>query len=67
MPKVTEIKNKDELFILEMFNPNAAKTISNALDNGQKVEKIESLFSDGGADFVEFTVDGKNVAYINGY
>ena len=67
MPRTTEIKSTFELSMVSMSNPLASLNLIKALNEGKKVEKIESSFNDPGDDYVAFNVDGKEVCRIPGY
>jgi len=67
MPRTTEIKSTLELSMVSMSNPLASLNLIKALNEGKKVEKIESSFNDPGDDYVAFNVDGTEVCRIAGY
>lgn len=65
MPRTTKVTEPD--MILDMLYPEAAKAVREGLAKGLVVEKVESLFSDPGDDYVDFRVAGKTVVHIPGY
>ncbi len=57
-----------ELRLLTLFLTHAEiAQIKQALDDGKKVEKIETEFLDPPPEYVAIEVDGKEVCRINGF
>jgi hypothetical protein len=56
-----------DLSTVSIFNPQASLTLTEAIRDGKKVEKVESSFNDPGDDYVKFLIDGKEVYHIAGY
>jgi hypothetical protein len=57
-----------ELRMLKLFLSHAEiEQIKTALDEGQRVEKVETELLDPPPEYVAIEIDGKEVCRINGY
>jgi hypothetical protein len=57
-----------ELRLLKLFLSHAEiAKIKQALDEGRRVEKVETEFLDPPPEYVAIEIDGKEVCRINGY
>jgi hypothetical protein len=57
-----------ELSLLKLFlSHTVIEKIKQALDDGRRVEKIETELKDPGHDYTAIEIDGKEVCRINGY
>lgn len=57
-----------ELRLLTLFLSHATiAEIKQALNEGRRVEKVQTELSDAGGDYTAIEVDGKEVCRINGY
>jgi hypothetical protein len=65
--KRTPLKER-ELRLLKLFLSHAEiKQIKTALEEGRRVEKVETEFLDPPPEYVAIEIDGKEVCRINGY
>lgn len=67
MPITSLIEDDFELKLIKCFYPEAFNKLLQALEDGKKVEKIESSILDEGDDFVSFNIDGVEIFRIVGY
>lgn len=57
-----------ELSLLRLFIAHATlDKIKRALEEGRRVEKVETELLDPGTDYVAIEIDGKEVCRINGF
>jgi hypothetical protein len=57
-----------ELRLLKLFLSHAEiDQIKQAIDEGRRVEKVETEFLDPPPEYVAIEIDGKEVCRINGY
>jgi len=67
MPRTIEVKDISELTTLQILDAPAFETLKQRLEGGSKIERVESLASDPGDDYVKFLADGEEVVTIPGY
>jgi hypothetical protein len=66
MPR-TILATEQDISIVKVFNAPAATLLLEGFNEGKKIEKVESSFSDPGDDYVKFLMEGKEVCHIPGY
>lgn len=67
MPRTSPVTSVSELESIKIFDPAAAYLLITKFNEGKKIEKVESSFSDPGDDYVDFQIDGQVVCHIKGY
>lgn len=57
-----------ELRLLKLFlSHTVIEQIKQALDEGRRVEKVQTELADAGDDYTAIEIDGKEVCRIDGY